>query len=201
MSSECGRSGFRGGDSGCGGESAEAVHDCVSVADALLAQAWSFVESLDDATYSRSCAPASGGTIGKHLRHCVDHYAAAIAALTDPSGGPIDYDHRERDVPMETCRATAMATIARLRGELARGRDGDLDVPVTVRVMVDSSGRTSDLGSTVGRELAFAAHHALHHHAMMKFIADSFGCATPADFGRAPSTVHHENHVGSTVGA
>jgi hypothetical protein len=102
---------------------------------------------------------------------------------------------------METCRATAMATIARLRGELARGRGGDVNAAVTVRVMVSSEGRTSDLGSTVGRELAFAAHHALHHHAMMKFIADSFGCITPADFGKAPSTVHHENHVGSAVKA
>lgn len=199
MSSKCGRSGCRDGDGGCGGEMGEAVHDCVAAADALLAQAWSFVESLDDATYSRSCALASGGTIGKHLRHCVDHYAAAIAAMANPSGGPIDYDHRERDVPMESCRATAMATIARLRGELARGRDGDVNAAVTVRVMVSSEGRTSDLGSTVGRELAFAAHHALHHHAMMKFIADSFGCITPADFGKAPSTVHHENHVGSAV--
>lgn len=204
MSSNCG-GGCHGEERACGaavrGPAAGSAKGCLAAADALLAQASAFIEALDDASYARTCALASGGTIGKHVRHCVDHYAAAIGALASAGKSPIDYDHRERDVPMETCRTTAMEAIARLREELARACDQDVHASVTVRVMVSGDGGTADFGSTVGRELAFAAHHALHHHAMMKFIADSFGCLTPSEFGKAPSTMHHERRGGVAVQA
>ena len=55
------------------------------------------------------------------------------------------------------------------------------------------------LKSTVGRELGFAAHHAIHHMAMVKVIfLQSLGFAEsdlPSEFGMAPSTSHFEqNH-------
>jgi hypothetical protein len=51
-----------------------------------------------------------------------------------------------------------------------------------------------ELPSTVGRELGFAAHHAIHHLAMVKLIATGPAIGLnkddlPLDFGRAPSTV------------
>lgn len=196
MSSDCGASGRQTESDAA--RSSQADHDaCVMLADALLAQVAAFIEQIDDAAYTRACALASGGTIGKHVRHCVDHYAAAIAGLQDHAA-VIDYDHRERDVPMETCRTTAARAINDLRRALAAAQSGP-DQRVIVRMMVCDDGRTVDLGSTVGRELAFAAHHALHHHAIMKFIADSFGCLTPSGFGRAPSTAHHERRVSGTL--
>jgi len=63
---------------------------------------------------------------------------------------------------------------------------------VIVRVMLTSDGQDTTLPSTFGRELAFAAHHAIHHHAMIKAIAEEFGIATPAEFGKAPSTLNFE---------
>lgn len=175
------------------GRGEEFPHACIAVADAQLEQAAAFVRSIPVAAYSRTCALASGATIGKHLRHCLDHYAAAIGGATrDRDAEPIDYDHRDRDVPMETSVAAALAAIETLRADLAKFTRADIDAPVAVRHMVDGDGTTVHLGSTLGRELAFAAHHALHHHAIMKIIADAFGCITPAGFGKAPSTVHHE---------
>jgi hypothetical protein len=49
------------------------------------------------------------------------------------------------------------------------------------------------LGSTLARELAFASHHAIHHHAMMKAIAQEHGQAAESGFGVAPSTLNHES--------
>jgi hypothetical protein len=53
----------------------------------------------------------------------------------------------------------------------------------------------SKLQSTLGRELGFAAHHAIHHMAMVKIIAiQTLGVKEtdlPADFGMAPSTVNY----------
>lgn len=182
------------------------VHECIAAADAILAQTAAFIEDLEDASYSRPCALASNGTIGKHIRHCLDHFTAALAGVLVGGGGgggargtPIDYDHRDRDVPMETCTRAALDAVASARADLRRLTADRIDSPVTVRVMVSADGRTIDLGSTLGRELAFAAHHALHHHAMIKFIADSFGLATPEGFGKAPSTVHHERRISATL--
>ena len=53
-----------------------------------------------------------------------------------------------------------------------------------------------ELMSTIGRELGFAAHHAIHHLAMVKIIAlHTAGLEEtdlPFDFGKAPSTVRFE---------
>lgn len=63
----------------------------------------------------------------------------------------------------------------------------------------DREGESSEsaLPSTVGRELGFAAHHAIHHLAMVRVIAlHSAGLEEedlPPDFGRAPSTVRYAN--------
>ena len=63
----------------------------------------------------------------------------------------------------------------------------------------DREGESSEsaLPSTVGRELGFAAHHAIHHLAMVRVVAlHSAGLEEedlPPDFGRAPSTVRYAN--------
>lgn len=57
-------------------------------------------------------------------------------------------------------------------------------------------GEESNLPSTVGRELGFVAHHAIHHMAMVKVIAlQSAGLSEedlPDAFGRAPSTIKYD---------
>jgi len=62
----------------------------------------------------------------------------------------------------------------------------------------DGSVNEIELSSTIGRELGFAAHHAIHHMAMVKIIVvETIGLDVkelPPDFGRAPSTVQHDNN-------
>jgi hypothetical protein len=55
-----------------------------------------------------------------------------------------------------------------------------------------------ELQSTIGRELGFAAHHAIHHMAMVKIICtETIGLAAdkdlPSDFGKAPSTIQFDS--------
>jgi uncharacterized damage-inducible protein DinB len=161
-------------------------------AAALLDQAADFVRDLGDGDLSRPSRVFPEGTIGKHLRHLTDHFAAALSMMDRQGGGAgtIDYDHRERDVPMETCRETALEVLAGLRRQLGRATATVSAREVVVRVMLTSDGRTTDFSSTLGRELAFAAHHAIHHNAMIKAIARELGLRTPEGFGMAPSTVN-----------
>lgn len=164
---------------------------------ALLDQCAAFVNHLGDAAYRGESTTIKGGTIGKHVRHVLDHYRAALEPVCGSgggggAGGTIDYDHRERDVPMETDRRAALGAIAHVRGRLAALCDADLARPVRVRVMLARDGSEAQLGSTLGRELAFATHHAVHHQAMVKAMAAEFGVDAGEQFGKAPSTLHHD---------
>jgi uncharacterized damage-inducible protein DinB len=176
----------------------ETCASCASLAgsaDAILSQCESFVRSLDDSAYTGKSTSLSGGTVGKHLRHTLDHFAAALAALDH--AGVIDYDHRDRDVPMESDRQHALRAIAALRDRLGRAAAEPAETPVSIRVMISGAGDEAELRSTFGRELAFATHHAVHHQAMMKVIAAEFGAILGADFGTAPSTIKFNTTRGS----
>ena len=69
-------------------------------------------------------------------------------------------------------------------------------INVNASFMLSSDGNEMELKSTIGRELGFCAHHAIHHMAMVKIIAtQTLGVDVnelPMDFGKAPSTVNFE---------
>jgi hypothetical protein len=76
-----------------------------------------------------------------------------------------------------------------------------MDEPVYASFMLssDASELELDLSSTIGREMGFAAHHAIHHLAMVKIIAvHTLGLEEselPDDFGMAPSTTRFEENL------
>lgn len=160
-----------------------------ATADAILDQCAAFLGEVPAARYTATSATLAGGTIGKHARHVLDHFRAA---LTTPACDPIDYDHRSRGGTVETDRDAAAAEIDRLRSIVQGLDEAAMNTEVTARVMLTGSGETADLRSTLGRELFFATHHAIHHHAMMKSIGREFGIEAPAGFGTAPSTLNYE---------
>jgi uncharacterized damage-inducible protein DinB len=162
-------------------------HPVVAAALAMLDQCDEFVRMVDDPAYVAESRTIAGGTIGKHVRHVLDHFRAALAGHA-----VIDYDRRARNVPMETDRREAFAAIEALRRRMRALDAGALEGPVRVRVMLSADGSSGVLTSTLGRELAFAAHHAVHHHAMLRAIGAEFGISVGPDFGKAPSTLHSE---------
>lgn len=176
-------------------------HACDLVAraaDSILGQCAGFVEGLPDDAYTVDSKAMKGGTCGKHVRHILDHFSAIF--LGADTGEPIMYDRRERHVPMESSRSAALATIAELRARLLAAKRPRLTDAVRVRVMVAGDGTEAELFSTLERELAFATHHAIHHHAMLKTIAAEFGVDTGVDFGKAPSTINFEHAEGQPKG-
>ncbi len=156
----------------------------------LLEQCAGFIESIPEPVYTADATTIRGGTIGKHVRHALDHFAAALGGTANPA--PIDYDHRARNVPMETERASALATIRAIQAQIGALDEAAMASPVRIRVMLASDGSEAVLPSTLVRELAFATHHAIHHNAMMKTIAAEFGLEVGDQFGKAPSTLNFE---------
>lgn len=160
----------------------------LGAASGLLDQCVLIVDAVSDADYAAISTVLPGGTIGGHLRHTLDHFAAIISKAPNE---PIDYDHRERGVAVETDRAAARGQITRLRAGID-GLEGTGGDEVRIRIMVSAEGREAVLRSTVAREVAFATHHGIHHVAMMKAIAREMGVELDAEIGKAPSTINYE---------
>ena len=156
----------------------------------MLDQCAAFVRGIPGSTYSVESETLKGGTIGKHVRHTLDHYRAALAS---GSGLVIDYDRRDREVPMETQPEEALRAIESLRQQVLALDHADLAAQVRIRVMVSGDGIETELESTLARELAFVTHHAVHHHAMLGAMAREHGVIVGSEFGKAPSTVNHES--------
>ncbi|MEM1422545.1 MAG: DinB family protein [Planctomycetota bacterium] len=164
--------------------------DTIPAAGAMLAQVRTLVDHLSDEQYTAPSEAMFGATVGAHVRHSLDHFRAALAGL---EGETVDYDHRDRDTDVEASTAGAIAEIDALQGAIDAMDPGDADREVTIRVMLSGDGCCCDLSTTLGRELAFAAHHNVHHNAMIKAICAELGVSTPDGFGKAPSTINHES--------
>lgn len=158
-------------------------------ADAILEQCGAYIDCVEDDQYTRVSEVVPGGTIGKHIRHTLDHFRCAI---TTDCAEAIDYDHRKRGGSVEDNRDAAKAEIATLRSLMGDLSVEDLNKSVTTRVMLCGDGQSADLSSTRAREIFFAMHHAIHHNAILKAIGLELGIECPEGFGTAPSTINFE---------
>lgn len=149
------------------------------------------------ALYEAPGAPPYAGPVGAHLRHVIEHYDALVFPA-EP--GVVDYDGRPRDAELERSPARARLRVEALCRALARWPASRLGMPVRVRGLGGAAGDFRFVAaSSVGRELAFVASHAVHHFAVLKLHVQQQGITVPPDFGKAPATVAHERASRSPV--
>jgi hypothetical protein len=154
----------------------------------------------------RLTCPIVRASVGQHYRHSLDHLECAIGAATaaatqNADHRDIHYDLRQRGQADEHDWDAALQRIHRVSDafeNLAVSKDlVMMDYKVGACFMLSGDSREEyNLPSTIARELGFAAHHAIHHMAMVRIIAiHTWGLQdsdVPSDFGRAPSTIHSE---------
>jgi hypothetical protein len=118
----------------------------------------------------------------------LDHYSKCIAGAN--GGQVVRYDQRARATAVETDCVVAAGQIDHICTALDSLKDTvALSQPVRVAFMLDATGAEETFESTLGRELAFCTHHAIHHNAMIAVITRGLGVTLPGDgFGVAPST-------------
>ena len=160
--------------------------------------------------------PLVKASVGQHFRHSLDHMELAVKIAerpNDPTRANLHYDLRERGCPSEHDMDAAAERIFHIINMLEvvslvqpdnDNNSGVQQFPVQAYFMLsgDSSDGEYALTSSIGRELGFAAHHAIHHMAMVKLIAtQTVGLAEedfPEGFGRAPSTVRFDHQQQQT---
>lgn len=177
-------------------------------------------EKLQHTLFTQKC-PIVKASIGQHYRHSMDHMelAVLVAATRNEmidqnikmTPCTIQYDQRVRGGLLETDVHEARKRIFSLNNilqELQIFNDKsicDENIYASFMISSDSNDQEVQLKSTIGRELGFAAHHAIHHLAMVRVIAlQTLGLEDheiSSDFGKAPSTIRFEKeeHATNTI--
>lgn len=143
------------------------------------------VDRVPDDVFARPPAARPSGSLGAHVRHCLDHVSALLEGAPT---GRISYDHRARGTEAETNRSAALARIRAVTGAVLDLDPRLLSRCVRLTVRLDARGTCTDAQSTVGRELAFVISHRIHHNATIALLLADIGAELPNRFGIAPST-------------
>lgn len=156
----------------------------------------------------QSVCPIVKASIGQHFRHSMDHIEIAARAALELHYSEIHYDLRNRGGAEENNMDAAFNRLQKISGIInelsSMASIADHNRPLGAMFMLSGDSREEfKLNSTVARELGFAAHHAIHHLAMVKIIAiEGPGklkeADLPSDFGRASSTVNFDHAGGHT---
>jgi uncharacterized damage-inducible protein DinB len=154
----------------------------------LLRQLASVIQRLDDRQYTQKPVGVIESSVGGHVRHCLDHVRALLAAV---ESGHLDYDHRERDTPIESLRPCAIAAIDDMIQALDSLPRFVITRPLSVSVSMSSDQPPVSVLSSVGRELAYVLSHTIHHNAIVNAMVKTLGAWVPERFGYAPSTIRN----------
>jgi hypothetical protein len=143
------------------------------------------VDSLSDTQYSDSGVPGISGSVGGHVRHCLDHVRALERAL---DSGVVNYDARDRDLRVEIDRTLAWSLLhaARRRVELLPA--SVLSRPIVVQTRLHATTAPVEVLSSLEREVSFVIAHTIHHCATIAVLAGVTRERLPERFGLAPST-------------
>lgn len=144
------------------------------------------VESVSDEQYVQTPVAQVSGSLGGHVRHCLDHVESLLVAART---GQINYDARKRGTAVETSRTAAIEAIHRQERQLRRLAARPLSTPLRLTAMLSPSMTLEDVPSTLGRELAFALSHTIHHSAIIAVMVKLLGLPLPEHFGYAPATI------------
>lgn len=128
-----------------------------------------------------------GSSIGQHIRHILEFYECLLGNLEE---GAFSYDHRKRDLLLETQLTEARGSVKRSVNMLSiLDRDKDL------RMESELPGEAchSVQSTTLKRELAYLADHGVHHLAMVRVALEQTmpHITFPEQLGVAASTRNH----------
>ena len=152
-----------------------------------LQQLEALLTCLTPAQYRHPFDAEGRQTLGRHLRHILDHYQALLEGV---GAGRIDYESRARDPRLERDPQQALERLAEIRRGLARLTEPS-STGLSLTYPVAEGSVSQSLATSLARELAFLTSHTVHHMALLGLLAERLGVVLPKDFGVHPSTLRH----------
>jgi uncharacterized damage-inducible protein DinB len=155
--------------------------------DTLL-QLADVVGQLTPTQYTRPLPILSGNSLGKHVRHVLECYDLLLLSVQT---GYLSYDHRQRELSLETDPQEALRRISALEQAI---QTLDLTQPLRLETTVSAQAtQPVILGSSVARELLHNIEHTTHHMALIQVaLRSAFASVVlPPNFGVAAATIKH----------
>ncbi len=159
----------------------------------ILRQAIELLDKLSEKQYCHSDVCGAPSSVGKHMRHIIEHYQSFLSGL---DAGLVNYNTRPRCAEAETSREFANRAVQQVIEQLERmdtpalDLDQLLDVYLQTTVCGDSE---PPVRSTLAREFVFLHGHAVHHFAQLAAQLQLMGSGIDAgQLGKAPSTIEYE---------
>jgi uncharacterized damage-inducible protein DinB len=149
----------------------------------VLGQLLDLCRQLPPGDYARPLPVLSGYSVGTHVRHVLEFYDL----LLNPGPGPLSYDHRKHDRPLETCPDRA----ARKLETLVAALDAPLpDGPLVLETRLSPAHDAVRVPTSYHRELLYNLEHAIHHMALIRIAVSSLcpALSLPESFGVAYAT-------------
>ncbi|MBN8667115.1 MAG: hypothetical protein J0M30_06375 [Chitinophagales bacterium] len=146
------------------------------------------ITELTEEQFVQKIDTLSGATIGQHIRHILE---MMVCLEEGYAYGTVNYEHRKRDIQIETQREIAIQTLHRILQNL-HPQDKDL----TLEAGFDELSDTPLLFQTnYYRELAYNLEHAIHHMALIKIgIRAVSTIELPKGYGVASSTIRYREN-------
>ncbi|MCK0746000.1 DinB family protein [Chromohalobacter nigrandesensis] len=157
-----------------------------------------FVAGLPPEQYAAPHGVDARHSVGKHVRHVLDHYQAFLNWVETTTATTLDYEYRERNPELEQDPDKALVHMRRLIERLEQVDAFDTSTRL-VHLRYQAGDQDWPLTSSLERELTFMTSHAIHHMAIIALLADSQGIETPQTFGVHPSTLRHWQHTSQPV--
>ncbi|MGM0858070.1 MAG: DinB family protein [Pseudomonadota bacterium] len=158
---------------------------------AQLAQLLGRVSAQD---YQRPLGAKGTQSLGKHVRHILEHYQTLLdACATAPAQAIFDYEQRPREAALETQPGYAGERTEALQAglEALATMPHDAALTLSYSVEVGDADDSAALPTSLGRELAFLTSHSIHHMALLGMLCEQLGIALPQYFGVHPSTLRY----------
>ncbi len=143
--------------------------------------------------------PDSG--VSAHIRHVIEHYQQFIGIeLSGQALTVANYDARLRDLDIEKDPDVALGCLREITAQLTTLADYPADHQIQIRCSTNNEQHAEGVTlSSLGRELQFLHSHAVHHMAVIAIILHRTNFPLDSNFGKAPATVQHENHLRSST--
>jgi hypothetical protein len=138
------------------------------------------LEQVTDEEYVQPTKNLSSATIGQHTRHIIEMYQCLLSGYDE---GVVCYDHRKRDVAIETNKELAKGILIDIA---AKSNQPNKQLELTA-IYGDATAEVLNVSTNYYRELAYNLEHTIHHMALIKVglkelnkahVSENFGVAS-----------------------
>jgi hypothetical protein len=143
------------------------------------------IDQLSVEQYTSPSQNLNNATIGQHTRHIIEMYQCLLNGY---ESGSVCYDHRKRDVLIETDKVVAKKLLVEiLQNCECANKEMELEA-----VYGDSSATQLKLNTNYYRELAYNLEHTVHHMALIRVGLKELNSINITEgFGVASSTIRY----------